>query len=209
MTVTELPQFWDFLVSADKNKYIYMRMTLSSPACKNLRNHSKQTFWKIMNTIKNFCVRNDSDDWKRCLVCGIFWLPENQIAVNSKQLCLLLSKCKSSINGSLQLLGYYTVPDNQKRVKEFVSTLPLSKKSIIELVKSPRQWTIRQFATSKLVKKKSSHGSNSPVFSFENRCENHIDSGADDNDIFQNDDIQESDSLFDLPGFDFRDDSII
>ena len=61
---TELPQFFELLNKEDKKQYLYMRVTLSSPVCKNRRNHSTQTFELILQMIKNFAVRNDCDDWK-------------------------------------------------------------------------------------------------------------------------------------------------
>lgn len=137
-----LPQFFDFLSDEDKSKYLYMRNTFSSSVCKNRRNNSSQTFEQILNTINKYAIRSDSDDWKRCIVCGIFWLDDIQIAVNSKQLCTLLAKCKSSINGSLILLHYVKVENNLDQVKSFMNTIPLLqlKPALIE----HRQWTIRK-----------------------------------------------------------------
>lgn len=142
-TYTELPQFFELLNKEDKKQYLFMRLTLSSSVCKNRRNHSTQTFELILQMIKNFTIRNDCDDWKRCIVCGIFWLEDNQIAVNSKQLCILLSKCKSSINGSLQALHYYKIQNNLDHVKSFVKSLQMiqTHPMLIEL----RQWTIRRY----------------------------------------------------------------
>lgn len=142
-TSKELPQFFELLNKEDKKQYLFMQLTLSSPVCKNRRNHSTQTFDLILQMIKNYAVRNDCDDWKRCIVCGIFWLENNQIAVNSKQLCVLLSKCKSSINGSLQALHYYKIANNLDHVKQFVKTIQMiqTHPMLIEL----RQWTIRRF----------------------------------------------------------------
>jgi hypothetical protein len=51
----------------------------------------------ILTTVRNFVMWNETDDWKRALVCGICWLNAD-IAINTRQLRLLLSKCKSSIN---------------------------------------------------------------------------------------------------------------
>lgn len=137
-----LPQFFDFLNDEDKGQYLYVRSTFSSSACKNRRNDSSHTFEQILNTIYKYAIRSDADDWKRCIVCGIFWLDDVQIAVNSKQLCTLLAKCKSSINGSLILLHYVKVENNLDQVKSFMNKIPLLelKPALIEL----RQWTIRK-----------------------------------------------------------------
>ncbi|OHT07381.1 hypothetical protein TRFO_24468 [Tritrichomonas foetus] len=195
----ELPQFWEFLNKNDKKQYIYMRKTLSSKVCKNHRNHSRQTFVQIVNTIKTFSIRNNADDWKRCLVCGIFWLPNNEIAVNSKQLCLLLSKCKSSINGSFQSIHYIAATNSFEKVKTLVETLPFSKTSLIEL----RQWTVRQLDTGQphyiRIQKDKKDDSITHFFSQA--------SFADYN-ISDNDDI-DNEILFDNMDLDFKDESIL
>lgn len=137
-----LPQYFDLLSEEDKSQYLYMRNAFSSSVCKNRRNNSSQTFEQILNTINKYAIRSDGDDWKRCIVCGIFWVDDIKILVNSKQLCTLLTKCKSSINGSLILLHYIKVENNLDQVKSFMNTIPLLqlKPALIEL----RQWTIRK-----------------------------------------------------------------
>jgi hypothetical protein len=95
----------------------------------------------MLEAIKAFAVRDDEDDWKRCIVCGVIWLP-GSIAINTRQLRLLIDKCKSSINGSLQRMGYSSVTsrgDTSKQLIEFVPKLP---GNFSEL----RQWTVRQIS---------------------------------------------------------------
>jgi hypothetical protein len=64
---------------------------------------------------------------------------DNAIAINTRQLRLLISKCKSSINGSLQKMGYTTHMSHSESWKILFSRIPLLKDHFIEL----RQWTIR------------------------------------------------------------------
>lgn len=137
----QMPVFYNLLSDADKELYNKMRITLSSPACKHRRHHSKELNREIINSIKNFVVRNDPEDWKRALVTGIAWLP-NAIAINTRQLRLLLSKCKSSINALFQDLGYYTIPTTNDYSSSIISCFPLLKDNFSEL----RKWTIRLVA---------------------------------------------------------------
>lgn len=137
----QLPEFWDLLCPADQEAYNRMRLALSSPACKHRRHHSKELNRGIVNTIKSFVVRNDNDDYKRALVTGIVWLP-NAIAINTRQLRLLLSKCKSSINALFQNLGYFTIPTNTDYSSSIISCFPLLRDNFTEL----RKWTIRLMA---------------------------------------------------------------
>lgn len=138
----QMPLFWEYLNEQDKEDYLKMRTALSSPACKHRRHHSSELNREIVNTIKNYVIRNDGDDWRRALVSGIVWLP-NAIAINTRQLRLLLSKCKSSINALFQHMGYVTIPTTNDYSSSLVSVFPLLKDNFNEL----RKWTIRLVAS--------------------------------------------------------------
>lgn len=129
------PAFYELLSKQDQMNYDMLRNSLSSPNCKNRRNKSIETFQSIIDTIHQFVVRNDGDDIKRALVCGVFWF-KNSIAINIRQLKFIMSKCKSSINNSFKLLGYGTVPQGINVLREPFSTIH----KCVEL----RQWTVRQ-----------------------------------------------------------------
>jgi hypothetical protein len=86
-------------------------------------------------------MKRDDDDWKRSLVCGLYWpATEASIAVNIRQLRFLISKCKSSINGSFQRLGFSIVPAGADGSAAILTYLPILKDSLADL----RQWTIRR-----------------------------------------------------------------
>ena len=136
------PAYWDRLTPEDKHGYEMLQKALSSPECKNRRNKSNETFLEVLNMIKNYVVRGDGNDIIRSLVCGIVWL-ESGIAINTHQLSPLMHKCKSSINGSFQSLGYGTIPTGSDSSNELLSTFPFMRANFSEL----RQWTIRQKIT--------------------------------------------------------------
>ena len=134
------PMYWDLLSEPDKRSYLFLRQTLASPTCKNRRNRSAQTFSEILEGIKTFVVRGEEKgDHDRSLVCGICWL-NDKIAINTRQLRLILSKCKSSINGSFQQLGYGTIPTGADSSTELVKYFPELENNFPQL----RQWTVRQ-----------------------------------------------------------------
>jgi hypothetical protein len=133
-----LPSYWDLLSDTDKANYLTMRQALSSSACKHCRNHSAAMNQEIIGSIQSFVMRNDGDDWKRGLVCGICWL-NSAIAVNTRQLRLLVSKCKSSINSMFQNIGFATIPTTNDYATAIATFFPLIKDNFAEL----RQWTIR------------------------------------------------------------------
>ncbi|KAK8896253.1 hypothetical protein M9Y10_014150 [Tritrichomonas musculus] len=138
-TYCYFPRYWNLLSAEDRYKYTVMRAEMSSPSNKNQRNKRIETFSDALDKIKNFAIRDESDDWKRCLVCGICWLPEG-IAINTHQLKILIFKCKSSINGSLQKMGYNVTLGRTEAANAMTSSIPFLKNSSSEL----RQWTVRK-----------------------------------------------------------------
>lgn len=135
----QIPNYFDQLTEEEKKEYIGIRQRFSLPGCKNRRNKSNETFLDIIKTIKNFVDRNPEREIERSLVCGIVWL-DNGIAINTHQLSLITNKCKSSINGSFQALGYGTTPTGTESSTELVSKFSFMKKNFAEL----RQWTVRK-----------------------------------------------------------------
>ena len=139
------PRYWDLLSLEDKSSYEVMRGALSSPSCKNRRNKSLETFTEIIETIHSYVVRNDNDDWKRALVCGVCWLGKDAVAINTRQLRLLIAKCKSSINGSFQQMGYCTLPAGTESASSLIKYFPFLRDNFSEL----RQWTVRRRSNQK------------------------------------------------------------
>ena len=98
-----------------------------------------ENFVETLNAVRKFAVRGDYNDWMRCLVCGIHWLPSGAIAVNTHQLRLLVARCKSSINGSLVMMGYTMTLPKVETNKELETVFPNLNDNGIDM----RQWTVR------------------------------------------------------------------
>lgn len=92
-----------------------------------------------LNSIKRFCIRDDDRDSVRCLVCGICW-PDDMIAINTRHLRILISKSKSSINGSFAKMNYTTVAAKDGEQDKLLESIPFLRNHYPEL----RQWTIRK-----------------------------------------------------------------
>jgi len=133
------PNFWSLLSHIDQKSYLNLKTALDSGCGKRNRGHRVEAFDTILDAIHRYAERRDDDDWKRFLVCGICWM-EDLIAINTRQLRLLISKCKSSINGSLQKLGYSTHQSHSESWKVLFEKIPALKENYSEL----RQWTIRR-----------------------------------------------------------------
>jgi hypothetical protein len=136
------PQYWDLLPDEDKAAYNRLKHEFSAGALHHgRRSTGAESFDAMLEAIREFAERDDENDWRRFLVCGLCWM-DNAIAINTRQLRLLISKCKSSINGSLQKMGYATNASHTNSWKAIFPHIPLLKDHFSEL----RQWTIRSAA---------------------------------------------------------------
>ena len=134
-----LPAYWWSLTDADKYQYSCLRLALAVSSDKNQRNQRITSFKKCIDAVQSFAVRGDCNDLLRSYVCGIIWLPEG-IAVNTHYLKALISKCKSSINGSLQKMGYTITINRVEAASIMANTFPGLKENTSEL----RKWSIRK-----------------------------------------------------------------
>lgn len=126
------------LVAQDQEEYFKLRSEVGSEKHRYQRFRRVDTFDSILLEIKKYCIRHDNDDWKRCLVCGICWL-SGCLAVNVKQLSLLIQKSKSNINGVFSKLGYITDNKQANLRRDLIETLPILRGNHIE----QKFWTIR------------------------------------------------------------------
>ncbi|KAH0787308.1 potassium/sodium hyperpolarization-activated cyclic nucleotide-gated channel 1 [Histomonas meleagridis] len=134
-----LPKYFETLSPEDQEEYKKLRAVLSSKDCRNNRGQRLTKFSEMLSAIQKFCIRNDQNDSNRCLVCGICWLP-NGIAINTRQLRKLIDKCKSSINGSLQRIGFSAVSMKDDSYNKLYAVIPQLKNNY----KETREWSIRQ-----------------------------------------------------------------
>ena len=130
--------YFDILVKSDQEGYLELKTSLSSEKRRYQRFHRTDSFEEIITEIKKFCIRNDCDDWKRCLVCGICW-PQGCIGINVRQLALLIDKSKSNINGVFAKMGYVSDQGNIEFKRSLVEFLPILRGNHLE----QRFWTIR------------------------------------------------------------------
>jgi hypothetical protein len=127
------------LSEQDKFLYVCLKSSVASKAAKSLRNLRLDTFSDTLDAIKTFICRNDKDDPLRGMVCGIFWLADG-LAVNIHRLRQLVPKCKSSINGSLQKLGFTVNLGRSECAQTITAVFPVLKENNAEI----RKWTIRK-----------------------------------------------------------------
>lgn len=139
------PKFFDLLTTDDQDLYKNLKNEVGSPNYRYKRNQSS-SFEKLLQMIHEYCDHDDLDTWKRYLVCGICWF-EDYIAINISNLKLLLSKSKSSINGSMTNLGYKTLAIKGKEVESLLfNKIPMLWGNYCEF----RKWSIRKNETNKI-----------------------------------------------------------
>lgn len=132
------PRHFDMLSEDDKVSYKSLQKDLSSKARRNHRNHRVDIFNNMLTTIQDFCQRNLPDDGVRHFVCGVCQLP-GAIAVNARQLGVLIGRCKASINGSFQRLGCRVFPKNNNMLDTLKERIPLLRDNYQDL----REWSVR------------------------------------------------------------------
>lgn len=132
------PKYWELLSEVDKAGYLSLREKIKK-IHKNMAHDPQQTvFVTVLTEITAFTDKKDRDTWKRYLVCGLCWM-DSSVAVNIRQLRVLLDKCKSSINGSFQRIGYLPSPSYPCSKMVLLPIFPMLKDNYNEL----RQWTLR------------------------------------------------------------------
>lgn len=91
-----------------------------------------------LRAIREFVIKHNAYDYKRALLCGIYF-SENIVCVNNRKLSQLLGKSKSSVNMSFSELGYNrTLCHTQEQIK-LLEVIPQLK----DMVDESKQWTIR------------------------------------------------------------------
>ena len=133
-----------YLSPSDLEGYNQLKDRFHKEVANAKRGEKVEMFNKRLKIIKEYVVRNDDDDWKRSFAAGVIFL-DNYIAINIKQLILLMGKCKSSINGSLHQLGYIARPASKETDENLINSFPIFSKDRREL----KKWTIRQKKSSR------------------------------------------------------------
>ena len=138
MDQRECPKYFNLLNPSDQQGYASLQRHLNGINEKRVRGKRLSILEDSLKQIRMWSQRGDTDDWIRCLVCGVCYL-KCGIAVNSHQLRYLTNKCKSSVNGALKLLGYQTISARGDTNDELMDMFPILKGNTHEL----RQWSVR------------------------------------------------------------------
>jgi hypothetical protein len=134
------PDHWEILTPKDQEGYVVLRERLGYFALRVHRPQLGANFGKMLNAIENYTICHDCNDWKRCVVCGLSRLSKDSYAINTRQLCKLMNKCRSSVNFGFQAFGYTTVSMSAAHALQLTQFFPFLRENCLEM----RQWTIRE-----------------------------------------------------------------
>lgn len=139
-----VPAHYDILTEEDKTGYQDLRRSLQSAFSLAPRSSKiSDSFESVVDQLRRYVVCGDeSAQLRRSLVCGIMWI-DNVIAINTRQLCIVVGKCKSSVNSGFQAIGYTTVPTDANTATALTKAFPFMKADFGEM----RQWTFRLMPT--------------------------------------------------------------
>lgn len=134
-----VPQYWDDLSDKDKQGYVQLQTDISKHANRTLQKDLPVKFKRILDCTRMYINPGSNDCSKRSLVCGITWISDTAIAISTRQMSILIGKCKSSINSGFQSLGYLPVTTDLYYVEELMKVFPFMYDDCTKM----RQWTIR------------------------------------------------------------------
>jgi hypothetical protein len=134
-----IPQrFWSVLSQSDKNEFLRLRTKFDQDKRSIARDRRAVTFANELFTVLEYIDRSPDNMEARAVVAGVCFVGPI-ICVNTRQLKYLLCRCKSSINGILQELGYVGVRPKSKTRSCVLASMPSLERSAEIL----RQWSIR------------------------------------------------------------------
>lgn len=130
--------FWNILSQDDRNEYLRLRQSFHNGQKISSKDRRIVTFRKELNIVLQYLERSSENMEARCILIGVCFVGP-LICVNTRQLKSFLSRCKSSINGSFQQLGYVALKTKAKARSCCVAVLPSLQNHQTVL----RQWTVR------------------------------------------------------------------
>jgi hypothetical protein len=127
---------WLELSDYDRHRYNELRLFFRQQQKDCLRERRTSPFPGEITSILAFTDQPTPGRDSRCIVAGIACLGPD-IAVNTQQFKHLVGRCKSSIDGGFQQIGYDVVRNRAAARERIARIIPALR------VESVRQWTVR------------------------------------------------------------------
>ena len=132
------PVFWERLPNEDRAEFLRLRNQLHSYQKPTGKDPRVVTFRKELLAVLKFIERDEAHREERSILTGIAFAGPF-ICVNTRLLKSFLGRCKSSINGGFQQMGYVAIRTKAK-ARSCIVTVMRSLTSDPALL---RQWTVR------------------------------------------------------------------
>jgi hypothetical protein len=129
---------WNSMSQDDRSEYVRLRASFHHGQKMSSKDRRVITFRRELNTVVQYLNRSSDNVDARCILVGICFV-QGIACINTRQLKTFLNRCKSSINGSFQQLGYVAVRTKSKARNCCVAALPALEHDQTLL----RQWTCR------------------------------------------------------------------
>jgi hypothetical protein len=85
----------------DRWRFFGLQAAWSAPETRFNRDRKLALLQEQLQAIRSFSVRNDCDDWRRLLMCGVVILSAPTLAINTLALVALVGKNKLSVKETL------------------------------------------------------------------------------------------------------------
>jgi hypothetical protein len=144
------PQYFDRLTQPEQAEYLKLKSSIARVSKTDTvisrgprAQKTADYFQKLLDAIKAFAVTaNPLATQRRSLVCGIIWC-RLVIAINTRQLSILLDKSKSSVNIGFTVSGYEIVKEDPETVGILAGIYPFFRSESESDRAQCRQWTYR------------------------------------------------------------------
>lgn len=129
---------WNSLSREDQSEFAKLRTSFHQSQKSSSKDPRLVSFSNELHTIISFIDRAKTGQEGRSIISGVAFAGPF-ICVNTRQLRDFLGRCKSSINGSLQQLGYVALRTKSKAKACLLTVMP----SLVDDQNNFRQWTVR------------------------------------------------------------------
>ena len=136
--VHQPPFYWNKLSHEERAEFIKLKNGFKQDQKMSCKDRRIVTFRKELLLVLRFLERSQENMEFRAVLVGVAFAGP-VVCVNTRQLKSFLSRCKSSINGSFQQLGFAALRTKAKARSCVLAVLP----SLQDHQEILRQWTVR------------------------------------------------------------------
>jgi hypothetical protein len=130
--------YWSQLSQDDKAEFLRLRTAFHQSQQNGSKDRRSVTFPRELVLVLNYIEHDQDNIETRAILAGVCFAGPI-VCINTRQLKNVLSRCKSSINGSFQQLGYVALRTKAKARMCVLAALP----SLAVHQNILRQWTAR------------------------------------------------------------------